>query len=123
MLLLNTIFKNSESLYELKKINLNNIVNKLNYVAPNIINKNRNKLLVIERSHILKNPKYIIRPKKDKYIQNLNKLTVLDPLQTLKRGYAIAKSQDKVISSAKDVKTGDEIDIKFDDGIINTKVI
>ena len=118
-----SIFKNTESLYEIKKINLNNLVNKLNYIAPNIINKNRNKLLVIERSHILKNPKYIIRPKKDKYIQNLNKLTVLDPLQTLKRGYAIAKSQDKVISSAKDVKTGDEIDIKFDDGIINTKVI
>ena len=30
---------------------------------------------------------------------------------------------DKVVSSAKDVKTGDELDIEFDDGTVNTKVI
>ena len=41
----------------------------------------------------------------------------------LKRGYSIAKIDKKVISSAKDVKTGDKLDIEFDDGTINTKVI
>ena len=35
----------------------------------------------------------------------------------------MAKSGDKVISSAKEVKSGDELDIKFDDGTVNTKVI
>ena len=48
---------------------------------------------------------------------------MLNPLSTLKRGYSIAKSEGKIISSAKDVKKDDEIDIEFDDGIINTKVI
>ena len=56
-------------------------------------------------------------------LKNFNKLEVLNPLLTLKRGYAIAKSGDKVISSVKDVKSGDEIDIDFDDGTVNTKVI
>jgi exodeoxyribonuclease VII large subunit len=44
-------------------------------------------------------------------------------LLTLKRGYTIAKVDDNVISSSKDVKSGDNLDIKFDDGIVNTKVI
>jgi exodeoxyribonuclease VII large subunit len=47
----------------------------------------------------------------------------LNPLLTLKRGYSITKKNNKVISSAKDVESGDEIDIEFDDGTVNTKVI
>ena len=62
-------------------------------------------------------------PEKLSSLKNFNKLEVLNPLLTLKRGYAIAKSGDKAISSAKDVKSGDEVDIEFDDGIVNTKVI
>ena len=49
----------------------------------------------------------IIKDKKDAYLKNFNKLEVLNPLLTLKRGYAIAKTEDKVISSSKDVKVGD----------------
>ena len=48
---------------------------------------------------------------------------MLNPLLTLKRGYAMAKTDDKVISSAKDVKSGDNLDVEFDDGIVNTRVI
>ena len=35
----------------------------------------------------------------------------------------LTKLNDKVISSVEDVEVGDEVDIEFDDGIINTKVI
>jgi exodeoxyribonuclease VII large subunit len=65
----------------------------------------------------------MLNKKKEKYYKNVNKLEVLNPLLTLKRGYSIAKSEGKVISSAKDAKSGDKIDIEFDDGIINTRVI
>ena len=65
----------------------------------------------------------IIKPKEDRYMKNYNKLEVLNPFKTLKRGYAIAKTKDKVISSSKDVEVGDEVDIEFDDGTVNTKVI
>ena len=59
----------------------------------------------------------------EKLEEIVNKLEILNPLLTLKRGYSIAKIDDKVISSAEDVKSGDELDIEFDDGTINTKVI
>ena len=117
------IFKNPETIHNTKRNRLDNTVNKLNFTAKNLINENKNKLFKIENSHVLKNPKKIIKSKEDKYMKNYNKLEVLNPFKTLKRGYAIAKNKDKVISSSKDVKAGDEVDIEFDDGTINTKVI
>ena len=118
-----TILKNPEPIYNYKRIDLNNLVYKLNFSAIRIVNENRNKLFKIENSHILKNPEEIIKDKKDAYLKNFNKLEVLNPLLTLKRGYAIAKTEDKVISSSKDVKVGDKVDIELEDGTINTKVI
>ena len=117
------IFKNPESIYEIKGMTLDNLVNKLSFSSKNIISQNKNKLFKLENAPILKNPKELTRTKQDALLKNINKLEVLNPLLTLKRGYTIAKSGDKVLSSSKDVKTGDEIDIEFDDGTVNTKVI
>lgn len=117
------IFKNPQSMYTAKKISLDNLVNKLNFTATNRIAESKNKLFKLENSHILKNPNEITKRKQEKYLKNINKLEVLNPLLTLKRGYSIAKSNGKVVSSANDVKVGDEVDIEFDDGTINTKVI
>ena len=117
------VLKNPESIYEIKGMQLDNLINKLDYSSKTIISQNRNKLFRIENSIVLKKPEEIIKAKKDRYMKNFNKLEILNPLLTLKRGYAMAKSGDKVISSAKDVEVGDEIDIEFDDGTVNTKVI
>ena len=117
------IFKHPESMHKFKRIDLDNVVNKLNMASNNIISQNRNKLFKIENSHILKNPNDITKKKRDECLKSINKLEVLNPLSTLKRGYSIAKTKEKVITSVKDVEVGDEVDIEFDDGIINTKVI
>ena len=117
------IFKNPESIYEIKQMHLDSLMGKLNFTSKNIITENKNRLLKIESSPILRNPDEVIKAKREIFIRNVDKLTILDPLLTLKRGYSIAKIDSKVVSSAKDVKTGDELDIEFDDGTINTKVI
>ena len=117
------IFKNPESIYEIKEMILDNLLNKLNLTSTNIISENRNRLLKIESMPVLRNPEEVTKAKREMFLRNVDKLKILDPLLTLKRGYSIAKVDDKVISSAKDVKSGDELDIEFDDGTINTKVI
>ena len=119
----NQIFKNPESIYEIKEMHLDNLIGKLNLTSSNIISKNRNKLLKIESRAVLRNPEEVTKAKRETFLRNVDKLKILNPLLTLKRGYSIAKINDKVISSAKDVKSGDELDIEFDDGTINTKVI
>ena len=119
----NAVLKNPKNIYENKKTHLNNLINNLNYSSKNIITENKNKLEIIKSSKILKNPNDIKNKKEERLIVNVDKLSILNPLLTLKRGYSIAKSKDKVIKSVKDVESGDEVDIKVDDGTINTKVI
>ena len=117
------IFKNPESIYEIKQMHLDNLIGKLNFSSKSIISENRNKLLKIESKSVLKNPEEIIRTKRELFLRNTDKLEILNPLLTLKRGYSIAKIDDEVISSAEDVRSGDELDIEFDDGTVNTRVI
>jgi exodeoxyribonuclease VII large subunit len=117
------IFKNPESIYEIKSMTLDNLVTKLEFSSKNIISENRNKLIELKNKNIMKNPDEILRKKKEPYLRNVDKLTVLNPLLTLKRGYTLTKVEGKVVSSAKDVKSGDKLDVEFDDGTVNTRVI
>lgn len=117
------VLKNPEEIYEIKGMHLDNLVNRLNFTSKNIITQNKAKLFRLENAPTLKNPNEIINRKAERYNRNVDKLEVLNPLLTLKRGYSIAKSKDKVITSVKDVESGDELDIELDDGTINTKVI
>lgn len=117
------IFKNPESIYEIKSMTLDNLVTKLEFSSKNIIAENRNKLLELENKNIMKNPDELIRMKREPYLRNVDKLAVLNPLLTLKRGYTLTRVEGKVVSSAKDVKSGDKLDVEFDDGTVNTRVI
>ena len=117
------IFKNPESIYEIKSMTLDNLVTKLEFSSKNIIAENRNKLIELKNKNIMKNPDEILRKKKEPYLRNVDKLTVLNPLLTLKRGYTLTKVEGKVVSSAKDVKSGDKLDVEFNDGTVNTRVI
>ena len=49
-------------------------------------------------------------------IETISKLDALSPLKTLTRGYCIAEHNNKIIKSAKDVNTNDQIKLKFTDG-------
>lgn len=117
------IFKNPESIYEIKGMNLDNLVNKLEYASKSIILENKNKLFKLENKHVLKNPDEMLRLKKEIFLKNMNKLEVLNPLITLKRGYTLTKVEGKIVSSAKDVKSGDKLDVEFNDGTVKTRVI
>ena len=117
------ILKSPESIYEIKGMHLDNLITKLDFTSKSIIGENRNRLVHLENKNILRNPQEIIRMRREPYLRNVDKLNVLNPLLTLKRGYTLAKVEGKVISSAKDVKSGDKLDVEFDDGTINTRVI
>ena len=57
------------------------------------------------------------------YLQLISKLETLSPLLTIKRGYAITKKNGKVITSTKDVKKDDKIEIEVTDGQIKAQVL
>lgn len=123
---------------QLKKRTITNTSNILN-----IYNKN---LLNIKNSYILKNPHniYLVKAqqfdnvitklelitkdyyktKSNQFTNLLNKVELLNPLHTMKRGYAIIKDENElVIDKASKVTKNQVININLQDGVIKTKVI
>ena len=121
-------------LYEkiLKEMNI--ILNKqkenLNLLKSSFIFKNPN-ILVIDKVYsyndLIKKLKYnldkVLTNKTNDYLKLLNKIEVLNPITTIKRGYSIVKVNNKVVTSVKDVKKGDIITNQLIDGNIQSEVI
>lgn len=87
------------ALYEKKEQKLDTLIDKLNKEITIILDKKTTML-----NH------------------TINSLKVLNPLNTLNRGYAIIKKEEKVISSIKNIKIDDEIIINLKDGYLTSKV-
>ena len=63
-----------------------------------------------------------ISDKENKLISAKGKLDGLNPLNVLNRGYAIAEKDEKIITSSKQLKNGDDFTVILSDGKINAKV-
>ena len=94
------MLNNPELIYKSKKDQFNNLLDKLNINIKNNLNTNTNKYLLL-----------------------INKLEALNPLSTIKRGYSIIRKNNKIVSSTKNIKKDEILEIELVDGKINTKVI
>ena len=139
------IFKNPVMIYEAKEQLFDSLFEKLNSNIKAYLNNKINTLNLIKASYIFKNPSVLyidkiylyndtikkINNNMEKYLINktnnyqtlLNKLEILNPITTLKRGYTITYNQDITITSIKDVKVGDKIKSKLKDGFIESEVL
>ena len=117
------ILSNPMSIYEVKEQMLSNMIEKLNTTILSTINTNNIKLESLKSSFIFENPNKIYENKLKSYNHLLEKLEVLNPLNTLKRGYSITKVNNKVITSIKNIKVDDEAIINLNDGLIKSKII
>jgi exodeoxyribonuclease VII large subunit len=94
------VLKNPKNMYEIKSQKLDNLVDKLNiYIKRNLNDKN------------------------NRFINILNKLDALNPINTIKRGYSVTKSKDRVITSINNINNDDIITTDLVDGVITSKVI
>ena len=144
-LLSSQIFKNPYRMYEIKEQTLDILYEKLLKEMKIIINKKTENLNILESSFIFKNPSILVvdkvylyndlikklkynieritTNKTNDYIKLLNKVEVLNPITTIKRGYAIVKKDDKVVTSVKMLKKGDIITNQLIDGNIQSEVV
>ena len=93
------ILKNPLSLYEIKEQKLDQLIDKINVLYKNIIDRNDLKLTNLIR-----------------HIESLN------PISTLKRGYAIVKKDQKVVTKASSLNPDDKIIISMEKYEILSKV-
>ena len=68
------IFKNPESLYEIKEMHLDSLINKLNYSHKNIITTNKNRLNNITQKQIFKTPESLYDAKRIELTNLISKL-------------------------------------------------
>ena len=60
---------------------------------------------------------------KNQAVTVISKLDTLSPLKTLVRGYSITQFNGKIVKSSKDLKTDDEVSIRFSDGEKMAKIL
>ena len=117
------VLKRPTAIYEVKEQNLDNLIDKINRIIKVFIDNSKVELFKYQNSYVFNNPEIIYKFKKQNLDNIIGKLEVLNPMNTLKRGYAIIKKEDSVISSIKKLNKDDEIKINVSDGTIDAKVI
>lgn len=117
------VLKKPSNMYEIKIQSLDNLIEKLNKEINIIIENNKARLFKDSSSYVLNNPDILFKYKKQSLDSMINKLEVLNPMNTLKRGYSITKKDDKIITDVASINKGDIIDIKLNNGTIVSKVM
>jgi len=118
----NYILKNPLNIYQIKEEKFDNLYERLLLSYKNVTSTYKNKLLIIN-NNLNNNITSTYKNSLNKYLNILNKLEVLNPLLTLKRGYSIVKKESGVIDTVSKIKKNDLIEIELKDGIINAKVL
>ena len=111
------------SMYEVKEQKLDTLIDNLNKAITKVVENYKIRLYTVNNSYILNNPDVLYKYSSQKLDHIISKLEVLNPLNTLNRGYAIIKKDKKVISSIKNVKKDDMVSIAIKDGTITSKII
>ncbi len=116
------IFQNPITIYQAKELQFDSILERLKSSSKLMISNKEKAFQTTMKSFIIENPLKILEPKKNKYLQVISKLETLSPLLTIKRGYSMTKKEGKVVTSTKDIKIHDELEITLTDGTINAEV-
>ena len=138
------IIRNPMSLYEIKEQKLDMLIDSLHKIINVKLTEYSVRLNNVKASYILKNPLGIYDVKKEliakyndsikkiiisiinennyKYKMLYNKLELLNPLNILNKGYSLVTMDEVVVKDSKQVKKGDNINIKLAKGNIKAEV-
>lgn len=116
------VLKNPISIYEIKDQKFDNLYERLLISYKNLVNNNSNKMIIIN-NNLVNSMSHLLTNNTNRYNNLIQKLEALNPILTLKRGYAIVKHDNKAIESIKKIKKDDIINIELQDGNIEAKVL
>ena len=86
------------------------------------MNNAKHRLELLTSNHIIVNPSILYKDKQI-YLDNIiNKLELLNPLSSLKRGFSVTYKNNKLVKDINDINIDDELNIKISNGEIIAKV-
>jgi exodeoxyribonuclease VII large subunit len=110
-------------MYDNKKQKLDNMYEKLKKIISLKVERMGTKLDHLKRSYVLTNPKVLYIDEQKQLQQIIEKLELINPLGVLKRGYTLTYKDDKIIKSISNIKANDNLNVRFNDGMVDVKVI
>lgn len=117
------ILKRPMAIYEAKEQKLDNLIDNLRNAINKKIEIKKVKLFELTNSYVFYNPDIVLGVKRNNLENVIHKLEILNPLNTLKRGYTITRFNDKIITNASIVKKDDVITVEFVDGVVKSKIL
>ena len=117
------IFTNPLTIYQTKEMLFDSLIDRLTFGLKNIVSLKEKELLKIKSSYILTDPYKLLDKKSNRLLNLIAKLEPLSPLKTIERGFGIVKKNDKVITSIKDLKKKDNLELVLKDGSVNVEVL
>ena len=116
------VLKNPISIYQIKEEKYDNLFERLINSYKNLINSNKSKIEILDNK-LMNNINNKLISDRNNLLKLIGKLEVLSPLLTIKRGYSIVRKDNKVVTSKKNLKKKDKLELEIVDGIINVEVI
>lgn len=104
------------------QLRLENQQRRMSASSPKLKAEQLEKQLSAKSEKLIRFMNIYISNKENKLIAAKGKLDGLNPLNVLNRGYAIAEKDEKIITSSKQLKNGDDFTVILSDGKINAKV-
>ncbi len=112
------VLTNPLASFEIKEQKLDTYINDLNNRIEYILDQRIKKLDTLKNNHLLNNPDTLIVPFNNSYEMLINKLTLLNPLNILSKGYSVVRKDNKVIKDVAGLKKDEKINIILHNGNI-----
>lgn len=117
------VLKNPNAIYDPKKQQLDLTYERLRTIILTNLERANNHFTMLKQSSVLKNPNRLYDPAKQNLKHMIEKLEMLNPLSILGRGYTLSYQEDHLVKTIDDVKIGENLQIRMQNGIIHTKVL
>jgi len=117
------IFRDPLRLTEQKSRKLDHLSDKLRLLHPGNLLKQSKQEVDLQTKRLNDYYMRILKEKQNRYLLDLNKLELINPLSIMKKGYSVSKINGKVIKNVDDVSVNDNIDVLVNNGVIKAAVI
>lgn len=116
------VIKSPMIMYENKKQKLDMNLEKIKNLINNILEVRKSKFNLLKSNYLLNNPNEIYKHQQIRLENIIDKLNIINPLNTLKRGYTLTYSNDNIVEDIKDIKVGNVIKTRFTNGTVESTV-
>ncbi|MFC0522664.1 exodeoxyribonuclease VII large subunit [Pontibacillus salicampi] len=115
--------KANQNIANIKRERFRNLYNRLKQQHPETMKGRAQGELQLATKRLQRSMLQQAKSKSHAYQQVLNKLTLLNPLEIMKRGFAVPfNEQGSVIKSIKDIQPGDPMQVRVNDGVLDCQV-